>query len=132
MQTLEKSSAFVDKVIYRPRIVNNLNDVEIHMVKFLKAGDIFLMQLWVNNLVNNNYCVFLKEQYLTLVISEVKEVLKPVYMHNFNWRHTDHVFYEVMKSVEIWLPGDNFYLVKHYFVPDDKLLNIYLGQAGDE
>ncbi len=127
MKTLEKRTNHVENKIYMNSMINK-NKIEIKLISLQKTNDRFLLQIELNNLRGDNYCILLKGNYLTLIISDKKEISKPVYTRNIDSREFDQPGYEIVKSVDFWLPGDNFYVLKHYFVQADQLLNIYLSR----
>lgn len=127
MRTLVKRNNDILNKINSPFIINR-NDLEIKLVDFQKIRRTHLLQLELNNLKEDNYRLFLKGHYLTMIITEIRSISKPVYVHNMDWRLINNNEYEVMKSVDIWLPGNNFYLIKHYAIPEDQTLKIFLGQ----
>ncbi len=127
MKALVKETSDILNEINSPFIINR-NDLKIKLIKFQKINRYYLLQLNLTNLTSDNYRIFLKGHYLTLIISEPKEVTKPVHIHNMNWNLYSHQGYELMKSIDIWLPGDNFFLIKHYVVSEDQVLKVYLGK----
>lgn len=129
---MEKNINYNGKKVFTPSIINNHNEAEIKLLDFQKKNQLYLLQLELKSIRIDNYRIFLKDRYLTLVVSEIRELEKPVYLHNMSWQEVDSEGYEVMKNIELWLPGDNFYLVKHFFVPASNLLNIYLGRSSEQ
>jgi hypothetical protein len=118
------------------RIENNLNtpfivkknDMAVRLIGFQKMNQYHILQLGMVSLERDNYRIFLNGHYLTLIVSEHKEISRPVQIHNNQWGLLYHQDYEVMKNVDIWLPGDNFYLIKHYLMPGNEILKIFLGE----
>jgi hypothetical protein len=129
MKAMEKSLNRIHNNESRPAIISNYNDAKIELKTFRKSNHLYLLQLELTSINGDSYRIFLSDSYLKLVLSEIRELIKPVYIHNLSQKEFDNVGYEVMKSVELWLPGDNFYLVKHFFIPKTKILNIYLGRS---
>jgi hypothetical protein len=127
MKVLDKLTNNVENKLYKPYMINN-SDLEIKLVNFQKNKNKFLLQVELDIMGNDNYRLLIKGNYLTLIVTEKKEISRPIYIHNINWRLFDNSEYEVMKSVDFLLPGNNFYLVRHFFVPADKILNIYLAR----
>jgi hypothetical protein len=110
-----------------PFLIKN-NNVDIKIIDFQKIHKYHVLELDILNLTEDNYRVFIKGNYLTVIVSEPKEIKRPVRVHNMNWNINSQANYEVMKNVDIWLPGNNFYLIKHYTVPESQLLTIILGR----
>lgn len=105
------------------------NDFDIKMVDYHHNDQYSEISLGYLNLTDDNYRLFVNGQYLTLIVSEVKEAKRPMHLHNIGWNIYRNHNYEVMKSIDLWLPGDNFYLVRHYLVPKDQILKIVLGRT---
>jgi hypothetical protein len=103
-------------------------DEEISLIKAVKKHHHLVLQIAGSCLKDDNYRLFLKGKYLTIVLIEEKLVARPIYVHNVNWEEYDHSGYEQVKTVDIFLPGDNFYLIRHSFLTNDQVLNVILGQ----
>jgi hypothetical protein len=127
MKTMAKGSTDILNRINSPFIINKSN-VEIKLMDFHKVNRYYVLLLNVMNLSDDNYRIFLKGHYLSLIISEPKEVSKPVHIHNMDWNLYNNQSYEILKSVDVWLPGDNFYLIKHYLLSEDQVLKVFLGK----
>ena len=106
----------------------NRSDLDISLVDFQKMNKIYMMTFNTTKLDEDSYRVFLKGHYLTLIISEPKVISKPFYTHKINWHSFAHNSYEVFKTVDVWLPGNNFYLIRHYMMPGNQVLRILLGE----
>ena len=106
----------------------NRSDLEVSLVDFQKLNKIYMMTFNTMKLDDDSYRVFLKGHYLTLIISEPKVVSRPTYIHNMSWHSFAHSNYEVFKSVDVWLPGNNFYLIRHYLLPGNEVLRVLLGE----
>ena len=103
-------------------------DTSIKVIDFQKIHKNYLLQLEMPNISDDNYRIFIKGYYLTLILSEQKEINRPVHIHNMKWDIYRQSNYELMRNIDIWLPGDNFYLIKHYTIPEKQLLKILLGK----
>ena len=100
---------------------------EIGLVNFRKTDKHYILQLRVTKIESDNYRLFLNGSCLTLILSEPHEYSRPVHMHNLSWRVYNRQSDEVVKNMEIWLPGDNFYVIRHFAYPENQLLEIVLG-----
>ncbi|MGD2035023.1 MAG: hypothetical protein PVF73_08205, partial [Bacteroidales bacterium] len=78
MKTMAKGSTDILNRINSPFIINKSN-VEIKLMDFHKVNRYYVLLLNVMNLSDDNYRIFLKGHYLSLIISEPKEVSKPVH-----------------------------------------------------
>jgi hypothetical protein len=105
------------------------NDVDISIMDFHKIHkDHYLLILGIDNISEDNYRLFINGRYLTVILSESRELNRPVYVHHMNWGIFNTRNYEILKNVDIWLPGDNFYLIRHFSVPEDQVLKVFLGE----
>jgi hypothetical protein len=103
-------------------------EAEITLIKAEKKNNHLFLQLAGDCLKNDNYRLFLKGKYLTVVLIEEKNLARPIYVHNLNWEQYDYSGYELVKTVDIFLPGDNFYLIRHSYLSANQILNVILGQ----
>ena len=128
MRTIARSESHIIQKMNAPFILHR-NGMDIKLVNYVESNNVHMIQLGLENINSDNYRIYLKGQYLTLIISEMKEISKPLYIKNVDLDFYYHQGYEVMKSVDIWLPGNNFYLIKHYAVPEEQILKIFLGKS---
>jgi hypothetical protein len=112
---------------YTPFIIGK-KDEELSLIKAEKKHHQLTLQIAGSCLKDNNYRLFIKGKYLTIVLIEEKLVARPIYVHNLNWQQSDYSGYEKVKTFDIFLPGDNFYLIRHSFLTKDHVLNVILGQ----
>jgi len=126
MRTILNSTIDALNLIKYPTIDKN-NDLKIEIVSFRRFERNYHLQLSVMHLESDNYQLFLKGTCLTFIISEPWVSARPLHMHNVNWKIYNHQTYEVLKHADIWLPGDNFYLIKHVAYPENQLLEVILG-----
>ncbi len=127
MKALRETAAYADRTDIQPVILNR-SEENAELVDYIQTGDILKIRLIINHLEKDNYRIFLKGKLLTVILSEEKEISKPMYLHNLSVKHLNTIRYDVMKSIEVWLPGDNFFLVTHFFMPEDQFLCIYLNR----
>ena len=126
MRTRIKSTAKTYNNAMLPYI-NGENKEQIRLINFKQYPEYYMLKLNVKNIDVKNYRLFIKGRCLTVVVSEIHQYSKPTYVHNFSWTNFNREFYEVFKSVDIWLPGENFYLIRHFVYPYDELLELMLG-----
>lgn len=127
MKIAEKWTDTGHENLFTPYIIDK-DGVESKLIEFKELENSFLLQIELTNIKHDNYRLFQNGQYLNLIISEEIEIERPVYLHNVNWGQYAQLKYDVMKRIIILLPGDNFYLVKHNIIPQEKILNIYLSR----
>ncbi len=114
-----------DKTIL-PYINRESNEL-VKLISFKRSTDYFVLRLNVKNIDVKNYRLFIKGKCLTVVISEMHQYSKPTYIQNFSWYDFNKESYEILKSVDVWLPGDNFYMMRHFVYPYEELLELMLG-----
>ncbi len=118
-----------EQFLSEPYIRRNTADVKADRVNFVKKDGVYTLQVDMHLLKKDNYRIFLKGNTLSLILFEEKQLSRPVHLHHFNMHSFDSLDYEIMKTVEFCLPGGHFYLIKHYFVPQQNRLNILLGKV---
>lgn len=128
MKALEKLNHEIANKLNTPFVIKR-NDNKVKINDFQQDKDHYILELGALNLKSDNYRIFLKGHYLTLIVSEIREISKPLHVHNMTWHLYKQQAYEVMKSIDIWLPGNNFYLVRHFVLPEDQTLKIILGTS---
>ena len=78
----------------------------------------------------DNFRFLLHENKLVIVITEkvqsARQDIPVVDWHRFNGST-----YERLRNVSIYLPGNNFYLLRHFLIPEKFLLKVILGQVTD-
>lgn len=100
----------LSKVQYR----NKKNSLELHITS--------------DFIEDNNYQVSIREQILILVLSEMKEVVRPIHIHNLNRNFFNNTCYERLRSYEISLPNPGYHIVKTFLNPKKHSLIIILGK----
>lgn len=79
-------------------------------------------------ILKDNYTISLTDDKLIIVVSEIREFIKPSYIHNIQTSYSETNTYERIRSMDIYLPGKNFYIVRHYVIPAKNLLHIVLSK----
>lgn len=110
------------------QLIGYRKDQEIKLMDVEKTKHGYFLQIKINKLEKDNYRLFVKGKYLTILLVELKEVSRPIHFHNLKLHNFEDTYYEVIKSYDLWLPGDNFYLVRHFYVPADQILHVFLGR----
>jgi hypothetical protein len=64
---------------------------------------------------------------LKLVISEFIDLRQKVWTPVNDWEQFTGHSYTRMHNIRIMLPGDNFYILRHIFIPEESLLKVVLG-----
>jgi hypothetical protein len=114
------------ETIRYPHIDAN-GDLKIEWIKFNNSGKHYILKMNISNLENDNYRLCLDGSRLSVIISEPLDYSRPIHLHNINWKMFTHQTFDLLKQADIWLPGDNFYLIRHLALPDDNILEVILG-----
>ena len=124
---------FVNKNIYDTGlpVLTKRNDFDVNLAGFsynyLKNQ--YKLSIYSQLIFKDNYSISLIDNKLIILISEAKEYNKPVYIHNYNWKNSGTETYERIRSLDILLPGDDFYIIRHYMIPEKSILNIILSTS---
>ncbi len=65
---------------------------------------------------------------LNLIVSELVDVSRSTKFQHYNWQSYFYQSYTRMQNITVFLPGDNFFIIKSFLVPEKFLLKIILGQ----
>lgn len=127
MKTLANNIDIFPHKINVPYILTP-NNLDIKIIGHEKINNRYLITVQTIPIEDDGYRVFLNGRYLSIIISQVHEISRPLYTRNINLNSFDKRNYEVFRSVEIMLPGNNFYLVRHYLLPGNQIMKILLGE----
>jgi hypothetical protein len=120
-------TAGVPSTIKFPYVDTN-GDLKIELIKFNNSGKYHILQVGISNLEDDNYRLCLDGSCLSIIISEPLEYLRPIHVHNIDWKTFSPQSFDLIKQADIWLPGDNFYIIRHLSFPDDNVLEVILGR----
>ena len=112
--------------IYTKNALRTSGDLENKIVNFKLNGNFYNLILKIKNIESNNYRVFLEKSRLMIVVAVNHYLSRPLHMHNFLDNSADQFHYEVMRQVQVWLPADNFYLLRHFLDVEEGNLKIIL------
>ena len=106
---------------------------EIEIVDFLEETENlqFIISLYSELFFNSQLKVFIRENRLVLFITEYVEPNTQAALYVSDWQSFYPQKYTRMRNVSLVLPGDNFFLLRHFLVPEKYLLRILLGQLTD-
>ena len=127
MEVLEKRIDYIESNVYTPFIVNNSNS-NIRLVGLKKVNNKLLLKLDINELASKNYHIHIFKHCLTIILTDKEYVTRPQKIYNLDRNLFSEKDSEEFKSIDIWLPADNFYIVKYNYNTEDNLLEIYLGE----
>ena len=131
MQTIIYNNK-LDKTQYPVEMFYSDNEIakEIRIVDFMKKTEVgeSTITLCSSIFLNNQVKVTIKNKKLILVISENVNTRKSIWMPVNDWEHCTRQTYKRIHNIGILLPGDNFYIIRHFLIPDKLFLRIVLGQ----
>ena len=77
-------------------------------------------------LEENNYKISKQGQKLILILSEKREINRPIHVHHLNRDIFQKTFYERLRSFEITLPREDLHIIKTSIESENYLLKVYL------
>ena len=72
--------------------------------------------------------ISIRESKIVIIVSEQVGFGKSTANYTSDWQTYSQQSYLRMRNISLFLPGDNFYLLRHFVVPEKLLLNIILGK----
>ena len=72
--------------------------------------------------------ISIRESKIVIIVSEQVGFGKSTTNYTSDWQTYSQQSYLRMRNISLFLPGDNFYLLRHFVVPEKLLLNIILGK----
>ena len=92
-------------------------------------GQLF-MSLYSPLFSENQQKIYIRDNKLIIIVSEIiHSVSKTTYVSD--WQNYSQQSYIRMRNISLFLPGDNFYLLRHFLIPEKFLLNIIIGKVID-
>ena len=110
------------------KIQDTHDNVEI--VDYTEEGGNIIISLYSLLFAEEKFRIFLHDDKLVIVVSEIVQSNQEE-MPIVDWHRYSRRTYERFRNVSIILPGDNFYLLRHFLIPEKFLLKIFLGQIAD-
>lgn len=106
-----------------------MNTDEVKIIDFEAVGKkgLFIISLYSQLFFEDRFKIAVHNSRLSIVISEYVEGSSPALAH-YDWQGYSKQSYTRMRNISLMLPGDNFYLLRHFLVPEKFLLKIILGQ----
>jgi hypothetical protein len=131
MQTIINNNE-LDKSQYPVKIYFGDYEIskEIRIVDFMKkteAGE-SIITLCSPQFLDNPVKVAIRNNILSIIISEFVDARKTVWIPINDWEQYTRHSYMRMHNVRIELPGDNFYILRHFVIPEKFFLRVVLGQ----
>ncbi len=103
---------------------------EVKLVDYtrdLEKGRIFIIlsSLLFNE---NNVKIYIRDNKMAVVVTEVVDTTYSPNSFVTDWQRFTKRTYERMHNLNLVLPGENFYLLRHFVLPEKYLLKIILGE----
>jgi len=90
-----------------------------------------IISLYSQLFSNNQLRIFIRDDKIIIVVSEHIYANQSSTAFVSDWQSYNPTSYTRMRNISLMLPGENFYLLRHFVVPEKLLLNIILGQLID-
>lgn len=72
--------------------------------------------------------ISIRDNKIVIIVSELVGYNKSKTTYISDWQTYTQQSYVRMRNISLFLPGDNFYLLRHFVIPEQFLLNIILGK----
>ena len=104
---------------------------EVKLIDFTRDLDKGQIIVLLSSLLfsENNVRIYIRENKMVVVVTEVVDTTYSPSNFVTDWQRFTNRTYERMHNFNLVLPGDNFYLLRHFVLPEKYLLKIILGKA---
>ena len=118
----------IEKVYFEDQEAKNNVEIIDYYEDQVK-GQVF-MSLYSPLFSENQQKIYIRENKLIIIVSEtIHSLSKTTYVSD--WQNYSQQSYIRMRNISLFLPGDNFYLLRHFLIPEKFLLNIIIGKVID-
>lgn len=90
-----------------------------------------IISLYSQLFSENHLKIFIRDNKVVIVVSELINSNKSASLYVSDWQSYSEQSYVRMRNISLMLPGENFYLLRHFLVPEKLLLNIIIGKLID-
>ena len=87
-----------------------------------------IISLYSQLFAENQQKIYIRENKLVIIVSELVHSINPDTVYISDWQSYSQQSYTRLRNISLFLPGDNFYLLRHYLIPERFLLNIVIGK----
>lgn len=101
------------------KLVDYTRDLEKEQIIILLSSLLFS---------GNNVRIYIRENKMVVMVTEVVDTTYSPTNFVTDWQRFTKRTYERMHNLNLVLPGDNFYLLRHFVLPEKYLLKIILGK----
>ena len=77
---------------------------------------------------DNNVKIYIRDNKMAVVVTEIVDTTYSPTSFVTDWQRFTQRTYERMHNLNFVLPGDNFFLLRHFVLPEKYLLKIILGK----
>lgn len=126
MRTINQEMVSYHPTIYTKNSLHTTGDIENRIVSFKVNGNFYNLIINIKYLESNNYKIFLENSKLMIVVAVNHSLAKPWHLHNMQENLAEQYHYDIMRHVQVWLPADNFYLLRHFLDLEEGNLKIIL------
>jgi len=103
---------------------------EVKIVDYLEDPDNgqLIISLYSQLFSEGQLKISIHDSKVVIIVSELIGFNKTKTMYVSDWQSYSQQSYIRMRNISLLLPGDNFYLLRHFLVPEKFLLNIIIGK----
>ena len=113
-------------------VYSNASDAskEVKLVDYTRDLDKGQIIILLSSLLfsDNKVRIYIRENKMVVVVTEVVDTTYSPNNFVTDWQRFTKRTYERIHNLNLVLPGDNFYLLRHYVLPEKYLLKIILGK----
>ena len=106
---------------------------EVKLVDYTRDLDKGQIIILLSSLLfsDNNVNIYIHENRMVVVVTEIVDTTYSPNNFVTDWQRFTKRTYERMHNLNLVLPGDNFFLLRHFVLPENYLLKIILGKTMD-
>lgn len=119
----------IEKVYFENRELIN----EVRIVDFLEDPEKgqLIISLYSQLFSDSQLKISIHDSKVVIIVSELIGFNKSTTAYVSDWQSYSQQSYVRMRNISLLLPGDNFYLLRHFLIPEKFLLNIIIGKLND-
>lgn len=116
----------MEKVLFENQQVAD----EVKIVEYFEDPEKgqLLISLYSQLFSESQLKISIRESKIVIIVSELVGFNKSATTYTSDWQTYSQQSYMRMRNISLFLPGDNFYMLRHFVVPEKFLLNIILGK----
>ncbi len=103
---------------------------KVEIMNYEEEKGMLVITLFSLMFLEDNFRFLFHGNKLVIVVTEKVQTFESG-MPVVDWHRFNRYTYERFRNVSIYLPGDNFYMLRHFLIPEKYLLKIFLGQITD-